>query len=184
MNELRKYGESLARPSIRIKHDGSSTCNSDSCTHSRFGGKPLVPKVPAHHIRCEPETSYPDSELDELPDAEYEAIDAYSDFLDEAYNDMPYHRLLGWPQLIQNDWRLECQLASHGIYVGDPSGYQSAEGQRLAAGAGDWQLLLQIDTDDDLDIMWGDCGRIYFCITKQALETRDFDSVWLTLQCS
>lgn len=43
----------------------------------------------------------------------------------------------------------ECQLASKGIYVGNPEGYQDPLVPELKAGAAEWKLLLQLDTDDD-----------------------------------
>ncbi|WP_203363593.1 YwqG family protein [Bacillus sp. REN10] len=44
-------------------------------------------------------------------------------------------------------------------------------------------LLLQIDTDDDLDIMWGDCGVGNFFITKEDLEKLDFSNVMYNWDC-
>jgi uncharacterized protein YwqG len=53
------------------------------------------------------------------------------------------------------------------------------------AGAADWRLLLQIDTDEDgPGWMWGDVGRIYFWIKKHDLALRRFADVWLILQCT
>ena len=95
-----------------------------------------------------------------------------------------HHRLLGNPQIVQNPMELECQLVSNGIYYGDPSGYQSVRAEALKAGASDWRLLLQIDTDEDgPGWMWGDVGRIYFWIKKQDLAALRFDDVWLIFQC-
>ena len=53
----------------------------------------------------------------------------------------------------------------------------------LEKGITDWQLLLQIDSDDSLGTMWGDAGRIYFWIREQDLKNRDFAKVLLVLQC-
>lgn len=54
----------------------------------------------------------------------------------------------------------------------------------MEKGAEDWQLLLQIDSDEEnLGAMWGDCGRVYFWIRQQDLQKRDFSNVWLVLQC-
>jgi hypothetical protein len=41
--------------------------------------------------------------------------------------------------------QLECQLASNGIYCGDPDGYKNPRVAELKSGAADWILLLQID---------------------------------------
>lgn len=88
-----------------------------------------------------------------------------------------HNRLLGNPETIQDDMRLECQLASHGVTdINDP---RAAE---LSKGAMAWQLLLQIDTDERIGMRWGDAGMIYFWITGPDLQKHDFDDTWLVLQ--
>lgn len=78
----------------------------------------------------------------------------------------PYHQLLGHPCQVQGDLLWECQQGTH-------------HEEDLT----DWCLLLQIDTDDDAGMMWGDCGMLYFYISKRALVKRDFSQVFLTMQC-
>jgi uncharacterized protein YwqG len=99
------------------------------------------------------------------------------------HGDAVRHRLIGYPDEIQGDMKLQCQLASHGVNCGGPSAREIPLAD-LEVGAKDWQLLLQIDSDDDLGMMWGDLGRIYYWIHKQDLESRRFENVWLVLQCS
>lgn len=95
------------------------------------------------------------------------------------------NRLLGHPDPIQNEMQLECQLTSNGLYTGNASGWDDPRRKELEKGAADWQLLLQIDSEDDkTGMMWGDCGRLYFWIRKQDLQKRDFGKVWMILQCS
>ncbi len=93
------------------------------------------------------------------------------------------HRLLGHPDHVQGDMMLECQLASNGIKVGNLRAPSEAEA-RLEAGAGDWRLLLQIDSDEHSNMSWGDTGRIYYWIRDEDLRERNWDRVWLVLQCS
>jgi uncharacterized protein YwqG len=95
----------------------------------------------------------------------------------------PIHRLLGYPQTIQGDMQLECQLASHGLYLGTPSDYRDPRAAALRAGAPDWRLLLQVDTDDVAETEWGDGGRVYYWLPAAALARRDFSAAWLILQC-
>lgn len=112
--------------------------------------------------------------------------DYYSEYCDfcKAWNGIQSrHQLFGYPQLIQNDWRIECQLASNGLNVGDPSGYKSERAQELEGGADNWRLLLQIDSDELTGMQWGDVGRLYFCIEEERLSQRDFSNVWTVLQC-
>ena len=52
-------------------------------------------------------------------------------------------------------------------------------------GITDWQLLFQLDSDESMEMMWGDAGRIHFWIREQDLKNRDFGQVVLVLQpCS
>lgn len=96
-------------------------------------------------------------------------------------------QLLGWPDVIQNSMFGECDLVTQGYYLGDgwikiPKEVR----QRAEETARDrWMLLLQLDTVecDDFELMFGDCGHIYFYITKEDLAARRFDRIWLILQC-
>lgn len=93
-------------------------------------------------------------------------------------------RLLGYPEPIQDpNMHVECQLASNGIYVGDPAGYQHPRVPELAARADNWRLLLQVDSIDEAAMMWGDAGMLYYWIESDALARRDFSNAWLILQC-
>lgn len=96
--------------------------------------------------------------------------------------DEPIHRLLGHPEPVQGDLYTECQLAANGVYCGDPSGFDDPRYETLRPGALDWQLLLQLDSDDADDWMWGDAGRLYFMIRREDLAARRFDAVWVVLQ--
>ena len=77
----------------------------------------------------------------------------------------------------------ECQFVSNGVDTGGGISLSEARRTTLEKGITDWQLLLQIDSDDSLQTMWGDAGRIYFWIREQDLKNQDFGQVWLVLQC-
>jgi len=119
--------------------------------------------------------------IDVLPSFESEAVrglklsneelDEYIGFTEARYLQGPKHQLAGVPNPIQGDtMELECQLASHGV-------------EALTPGSADWRLLLQFDTDDDLGVMWGDCGRLYFWVREGDARASDFSNCWLILQC-
>ncbi len=96
----------------------------------------------------------------------------------------PVHRLLGLPYLIQGGiMELECQLASNGVYLGDGKGYEDPRYDHLRAGTRDWQLLLQLDSDETAEMLWGDSGMLYCWIRRQDLQALDFSNTWLVLQC-
>lgn len=96
----------------------------------------------------------------------------------------PRHQLLGHPAAVQGDMQLECQLVSNGIYCGGPEGYADPRATALGPGASQWRLLAQLDTDDVAQMMWGDCGRLYFWMTEDALRRHAFEECWMILQCS
>lgn len=93
------------------------------------------------------------------------------------------HMLLGSPIEIQNPMEEMCQLCFHGFDEIDHNINFDAEVAHLRAGVKDWQLLLQLDCDDNLDWLWGDAGMLYFWIRKQDLEEQNFSNVWCEMQC-
>ena len=119
----------------------------------------------------------------ERPGLAWSAADekVYEGFLQKSQNApgslAPRHRLLGYPDTIQDDMRMQCQLMSRGIT--DPSDPKAAG---LQAGANDWILLLQVDSDERLGMRWGSAGMLYYWIERDALREKRFDNVWLALQ--
>ncbi len=91
----------------------------------------------------------------------------------------PIHRLLGHPDTIQDDMRMECQLAANG--VADP-GADPEKVAQLTPGANDWILLLQIDTDESIGMRWANAGMLYVWIRRQDLAQRRFQGAWVVLQ--
>lgn len=116
-----------------------------------------------------------------LLDLEDEEV--YSKFFEGYYRSGPVHQLLGWPNVIQNEMELKCQLVTNGLYLGDLSGYKDPRRKELEQGAQDWILLLQVDSDDDATMTWGDVGMLYFWIRRQDLQHGEFANAWCILQC-
>jgi len=114
---------------------------------------------------------------------ELEDEEIYSSFLETYIGPDPQHQLLGLPQPVQGEMELECQLVTNGLYTGDPTGFKDPRRKMLEPGAADWRLLLQVDSDDNPGMMWGDLGMLYFWIRRQDLATCGFDKVWTILQC-
>jgi uncharacterized protein YwqG len=141
--------------------------------------------IPENYLVAQKDMVLPDLEYPEPSQLNFsdEDFDAYGEYKDEMRDN--YHRVGGHPSVIQNNtMELECQLASNGIYVGEPEGYNSQKAKDLTPGAKDWRLLLQVDSDDDEGMMWGDLGRLYFWVREQDARKKNFDNVWLILQCS
>lgn len=113
---------------------------------------------------------------------------AYHELYEEfsgVNDDAPNHQLFGWPLAVQSDMERECQLAFHGIDCGGmDDSTESPRANALAGGATRWQLLLQVGSDDNLGVMWGDLGKIYFFATAESRASLKFDETWTILQCS
>ncbi|MEX1098235.1 MAG: DUF1963 domain-containing protein [Planctomycetales bacterium] len=124
----------------------------------------------------------------------------------------PFHTLGGNPLWIQTDERVTAHLMS-GQYMKDqatlsamaeagvrPETFMEPDLDALLAacraldhhriaperfhpGVAEWQLLLQIDSDERLDLEWGDAGRIYVLIPTGSLKARRFEDCWVVMQC-
>jgi uncharacterized protein YwqG len=122
-----------------------------------------------------PQLDIPDFDWTDEEIQKYETL--LATFPDPDDHAAVHYQLLGNPQTIQDDMRLECQLASHGVTdINDP------RAAKLSKGIKEWQLLLQIDTDERIGMRWGDAGMLYFWITESDLKAHSFDHTWLVLQ--
>jgi uncharacterized protein YwqG len=95
-----------------------------------------------------------------LTDSEQDAYHELFDQLDLDETPGLHHQLMGHAEPMQNDMQLDCQLASNGINCGGPEGYADPRRDALEAGASDWKLLLQVDTEENAGMEWGDSGRL------------------------
>jgi len=147
---------------------------------------PMGESLRRHDIDFRKIDTYPSLERPEvealaLTDAEAESL---TDLEESSYGGSPRHQVGGFASPIQGDqMELECQLVSNGVYCGDSSGYDSPKARALQGGAKDWRLLLQIDSDDDLGVMWGDVGILYFWIKESDALAGHFENCWVVLQC-
>lgn len=111
-------------------------------------------------------------------------MDLFMDQRAALYGQQPHHQIGGFADPVQNpEMDEECQLVTHGLYCGDATGYSDPRAAELKKSAGEWSLLFQMDTDDDLNIMWGDAGMIYFWVRRDDARNLKFDSTWVILQC-
>jgi uncharacterized protein YwqG len=86
-------------------------------------------------------------------------------------------QLLGFPDTLQDDMPLQCQLVSNGVT--DPNDPLATA---LSQGAKDWQLLLQVDSDENAGMRWADSGMLYYWIKVADLQACTFNATWLVLQ--
>ena len=115
-----------------------------------------------------------------------EEEDCYDDFAREYRQLFAHgptsHQFFGHSANIQGDMQLEAQLVTNGLYCGDGTDYDDPRAATLAETADQWQLLLQLDSDERIE-MWGDSGMLYYWIRRDDLVAGDFSRIWMTLQC-
>lgn len=109
----------------------------------------------------------------------------------EAYRRMrydrlptPQHQVGGMPVTLQRGRiDIEAQILDQGLSIDEYDALSAEERVPLVAGFEDWELLLQLDSDDDIGWMWGDCGLLYFLVRGQDAKRGDFSRVRVILQC-
>ena len=95
------------------------------------------------------------------------------------------HRIGGYPDCVQrHDPKLVAHLQSLGLDAYSVSAAEQRKVEKAKAGAKDWELLFQLDSEDKAGMMWYDAGRIYFLIHKDDLKARRFDQAWSVMQTS
>lgn len=155
-----------------------------TASSSAAGSPDLLPYASVKLRRIQVLPSHERAEVQALSLSD-EEFDKYFEIADKKFEGLPKHQLLGLPFPVQGDsMELECQLASNGVNCGSPEGYATARAKELESGASNWRLLFQMDSDDDLGVMWGDMGMLYFWVEETAARRGDFSNVWLILQCA
>ena len=110
-----------------------------------------------------------------------EELDAYGDLLDPGDDRSIARWAIPTPSRARCSWSASSPRTASSS--ADPEGYRDPRVLDLGPGADDWHLLLQVDSDDAADMMWGDLGRIYFWIRDEDLAARRFDAPGVVLQC-
>lgn len=149
--------------------------------------------IPESKIDFESMNDYPIDFLDYYdPDDSDEEMDRKEKEFEKELDELGYKadttKLLGHPELIQGEYWEECEgVAGKNIYYGSaPIKYGSDEVKKsIKENAKDWILLMQVSELEigDYGLYFGDSGKIYFNIRKEDLKNKNFDDVWLILQC-
>ena len=155
-------------------------------------------KIPEFKINFKSNISLPSYEdffnlvedKEELKDiTENEFYDIYHSAYDELSKKYlvpieKYIKLLAYPDVIQNSMEEECAAVARGFNMGG-IGYPKKYKEEIKKASKDWILLFQMDTVEtsDYELMFGDSGHIYFWIKKEDLANKNFDNIWLILQC-
>ena len=135
-----------------------------------------------HYVDTYPAPCHREIEALELDDVQFNAYAQQG----QALSAHPVrHQLCGHAELIQQDNPgLHCQVLAAGSDLENINGLPSLSLHWLHFHASDWVLLLQVDSDDKLGMMWGDAGNLGFWIRKQDIAACRFDAIWMLLQSS
>lgn len=119
----------------------------------QYDGRPIVTAPGWEHPDLAAEFKSADQDQRSFMDHAVNA-DAFTEALHERHVG-PLHQIGGYADPVQGPVEEEVALAAlaNQVPYGDP---------RLAEEARHWELLLQVDSDDDLDMQWGDTGVLYW----------------------
>ena len=126
--------------------------------------------LPAYPIAFRVFSSLPNASGVELTDEEFDA----------------YYELRTELQRVEDKHEAAHQTLGHADAIQGPVEDEWEEFQakmKRPNDGSDWKLLLQIDSDNDLDVMWGDAGMLYFGIRESALRAQRFNETQMTMQC-
>ena len=90
------------------------------------------------------------------------------------------HQMLGHSTAVQRNPGAEVEAAWRDFHTPGAL-YDWSE---VETEADKWVLLLQMDSEDKMGTMWGDCGMIYFLMRPEDLAAREWSNVWFSLQCT
>lgn len=188
--DLARLDPALGLPesgSLSFHHDGRSSTWGDKATHAkRFsvsysessagliveGTSGLVPMTATTGVGLPPIDST-DGEAIEFQTEKQE--DAYVDLLAKLYGEprfpggVPGTWIGGYPYQLQDDMQEQCAEMA-----------QKAWG--IESEPEEWRLLLQLASESDASMSWGEDGFLYYWIRESDLAARDFSHVWCILQ--
>lgn len=101
----------------------------------------------------------------------------------EIASDEDDFRFGGHPTQIQGDMPIQCVLLARGIGVGGNAELDKAILKKAEIEAADWLLVAQIASSSGAGMMWGDMGKLYVWMHREALRSRRFDEARVILQC-
>lgn len=92
------------------------------------------------------------------------------------------NKLLGHADPVQNGMELQCEYVTHGIHYWNTEEFARGESMGLDKNAARWNLLMQIECNKEIGMIWGDMGALFLWITDEDLAARNFENVWLIPQ--
>lgn len=149
-------------------------------------GAAVYPEIP---LAGELTATGPDWEHPALVQAVAALSDADREFMADPFNsdpfriemgeriDQPRHRIGGYADPVQGSVEVAVahQRLGGRVSYTDPALYDQAR---------EWTSLVQIDSDDDADMMWGDCGSLCWVMRPDDIAGGRFQASAFITQCS
>lgn len=137
----------------------------------------------SYSVSFEEELTFPQGDCIPMPEMTIEEGDRFASLCSAWYDRLSseQHRLFGCPQVWQDGWELECQLAANSITSKEFAKLEPQVSAKLKEGLNDWILLLQLDSFFDAAIWWQNGAKLCFFIRKDDLAVGDFDKVWVVV---
>ncbi len=192
-------GEDGAWRVLHVQSDGRSGLEE---APAELDPKRVLPRKPVELAVVQLPPPDIDALADRLDVEDDRVVDRYSEYRESLLGARPWHQLGGIAESIQDaDLREECEygrlrqerLGREPPRV--PSRWERLvsffrtpqEDPVLRARAGGlekerWQLLLQLDSDDELGVQWLDAGRGSFFVRLSESGSVDFEETWFILE--
>ena len=121
-------------------------------------------------------------------EADWDEYDSILNYLGINLDEEDISKMLGYANIIQGEMLSECERVSRGLSCSSQDGYENLSyeiNNDIDKKASEWLLLFQIGTisNNDFELMFGDCGYIYVYIRKSDLLEKRFDKIQFSLQC-
>ena len=137
-------------------------------------GRPIMTFPGCEHPDLQAQFKAPGQDLRAFLDHPV-CADTFQEALHERHYG-PLHHIGGYADPVQGPVEAEIAQAVLGKVPWDS--------QAALTEAARWELLLQIDTDDNLGMTWGDCGSLYWLARPHDLADGDLTQITFTWQCS
>lgn len=173
------------------EHEGSQVVHLDASDCVRRETPAGMVPLPAAVLQPVTVTTIALSEDGDLDDEDYDTFDACEQALEahvaravpEGWDLGGRHQLGGHARYIQHPVEEEALQAAAGVYRRQ-GGFDTERWMAVRHEVPEWRLLLQLDSDDTLDVMWGDVGTVYWVARADRLAAGAWSDVWFNFQCS
>jgi uncharacterized protein YwqG len=154
---------------------------------------PRIRPLPSGDLRPVGVWTWPSEPPDgvDLPDEEFDALDAVDQAaeaelraqLPEGWLAAGRHQLGGHARPIQHPVEEEVVQALAGCFAGAAK-FDHTAWERARPQVAEWRILLQLDSDDTLEVMWGDAGTLWWAARHEDIAAGNWAAGMFNFQCS